>query len=296
MRSRVSGRQAGDRATIIGLAVSAAWLILVAIFWLTGPSDSGASGLARLAAIVGVVLPLLLIWLAVGLARAIAELRAEATMLRARMEVLRPEERAAAERDAPIPSAPGRAATAALRPAPRATARPVETRQTDLPLEQPEPAVEVSPTELVLALNFPDGPDDHEAIAALKTALLDHELARSIRASQDVVTLLAQHGIYMDDLPPTRHDAAKWRRYLDGQRTGMSDLATIDDNAALETATTLMREDEVFRDVAHHFLRQYDRTLARAVGDMDDSLLTAAVETRSGRAFRLLAQVTGMFG
>lgn len=220
-------------------------------------------------------------------------------MLRARMEALRPEERAAAERDAALPSAPGRAATAGLRPAPRASAaaaRPVETRQSDLPLEQPAPAVEVSPTELVLALNFPDGPDDHEAIAALRTALLDHELARSIRAAQDVVTLLAKHGIYMDDLPPARHDAGKWRRFLDGQRTGMADLATIDDAKALDTGAALMREDEVFRDVAHHFLRQYDRTLARAAGGMDDGLLAAAVETRSGRAFRLLAQVTGMFG
>ena len=60
--------------------------------------DTSSGGLARLAATVAVILPLVLVWIAVGLARAIAELRAEAVLLRTRMEALRPAERAAAER------------------------------------------------------------------------------------------------------------------------------------------------------------------------------------------------------
>lgn len=218
-------------------------------------------------------------------------------MLRTRMEALRPEERAAAERDAPLPAAPGRAATATLRPAPPRPARPAapEPRQSDLPLDQPEPP-RVSPSELVGALNFPDGPDDHAAIAALRAALADPTTARTIRAAQDVVTLLARHGIYMDELPPGGDEAAGWRRFLDGQRSGLQALGRITDQTVLDIAGTLMREDEVFRDAAHHFLRQYDRTLSRAAAEMDDALLAAAASTRSGCAFRLLAQVTGMFG
>lgn len=292
-RLRAAARK-GDRATLIGAAVTAVWLLLVLLFWLMGPSGAASSGLGRLASLVGVILPPVLVWIAVGLARAIAELRAEAMMLRARMEALRPEERAAADRDAALPAAPGRAATATLRPAPARAPRVAEPRQPDLPLDQPE-TVRVPPADLVAALNFPDGPDDHRAIAALRAALADPETARSIRAAQDVVTLLARHEIYMDDLPPARVDAGAWRRFLDGQRSGTAALATIEDDAALDMVTALMRGDEVFRDAAHHFLRQFDRCLSRNAPDMDDALLAAATETRSGRAFRLLAQVTGMF-
>ena len=64
---------------------------LVALFWLLGPAgtDGGPSGVARLVSIMGTVLPLALIWMAVGLARAIEELRTEAALLRARMDMLR---------------------------------------------------------------------------------------------------------------------------------------------------------------------------------------------------------------
>lgn len=296
LRSAIARGRSGERAVLVGAGVSALWVVLVLLFWLTGPADGAPTGLGRLASVVGVVLPLVLIWTAVGLARTLADLRAEAVMLRARMEALRPDERAAAEQDAPLPDTPGRAAVAALRPsARRAAARAAQPEQSDLPLDAPGPPPP-SAAELIAALNFPDGPDDHVAIAALRVALGDPETARAIRSAQDVITLLARHGIYMDDLPDARADAAGWRRFLEGRRGDARALATIEDQAALDTAGALMAQDEVFRDAAQHFLRQYDRTLARFSAGMDDRALAAAVDTRSGRAFRLLAQVQGMFG
>ena len=89
LRGLVSGQEARDRATIIGLALTAGWLLLVAVFWLAGPEGAPPSGLARLMSAVGVILPVALIWMAVGLARAIAELRTEATLLRTRLDMLR---------------------------------------------------------------------------------------------------------------------------------------------------------------------------------------------------------------
>lgn len=299
------GRSIGrrDRAVVIGAAVSAVWVLMVLVFWLAGPSDAPPmGGLARLASIVGVVLPLILIWIAVGLAQAIAALRAEARALRARVEVMRGGDPA---RPDPVPATPGLASAAAARASARPAVRPsdtrapdarTESRQTDLPFEQsaPEP---VPPEALVAALNFPDGPDDHAAIAALRTALADPDTARAIRAAQDVITLLASHGIYMDDLDPTPAPPEIWRRFAAGQRgPAVAGLGTIDDAAALDLAGALMRGDEVFRDAAHHFLRQYDRMLVRADGQMNDDGLAALAATRSGRAFTLLAQVTGMFG
>ncbi|HRO15349.1 MAG TPA: hypothetical protein PLL33_09950 [Paracoccus sp. (in: a-proteobacteria)] len=148
---------------------------------------------------------------------------------------------------------------------------------------------------LVTALNFPDGPDDHAAIQALRTALSDPETARVIRAAQDVVTLLAKGGIYMDDLSPAAIPPAVWRRLAAGGRSAaLTELAAVSDAGMLDLAAGMMRNDEVFRDAAHHFLRQYDRTLARVGEDLNDTGLAAMADTRSGRAFILLAQVAAM--
>ncbi|MBB1492557.1 hypothetical protein H5395_13645, partial [Paracoccus sp. MC1854] len=90
-----------DRAVVVGLVASAAWLLLVLLFWLLGPEGAPASGLVRLASLLGVVLPFALIWMAVGLAGAIADLRAEAMLLRTRLDMLR-----GAGQDAPARAEP----------------------------------------------------------------------------------------------------------------------------------------------------------------------------------------------
>ncbi|WP_134724284.1 hypothetical protein [Paracoccus luteus] len=288
LRGLVSGQEARDRATTIGLALTGAWLALVLIFWLAGPDGAPASGLARLMSAVGVILPVALIWMAVGLARAIADLRAEAQALRARVESMR-----AFSGDAPVPAPPPSAGVARAAARPAAATR-AETRQSALPLDVPEsPAV--TPEELVAALNFPDGPDDVIAIEALKSALTDPEAARVIRAAQDVITLLADNGLYMDDLDPRPAAPEVWRRFAAGTRgPAVAALAGIADDDLIAAADALLKGDEVFRDAAHHFLRQYDRMLTRVADDLNDAGMAALADTRSGRAFVLLAQATGV--
>lgn len=300
LRRLTEGR---DPAALVGLAASAAWVALVLLFWLLGPEGSPASGLGRLLALAGVILPLALIWMAVGLARAIEELRTEAALLRARMDMLRgsegeperPNARPAAEprpRAEPRPATQARPAAAARAPA----TRPAAPRQSDLPLEPPPPPVQAEPATLIIALNFPDGPDDHETISALRTALADPEAAKVIRAAQDIVTLLAQQGVYTDDLRASVASATPWRRLIAGQRgPALADLAAADADGA-EAIARAMRGDEVFRDAAQHFMRQFDRTLARSAEELGDEGILALASTRSGRAFALLAQVMGMFG
>ena len=302
LRRLAAGR---DRAVIVGAAVTAAWLLLVGLFWLFGPEGGPASGLARLLSLVGILLPVALIWLAVGLAGAVAELRRESLLLRAQVEQMRGGRGDAGDEisGAGLGATPQtRGAGAATMPAPRATPRAVrtpeqrlETRQGDLPFEQPAP-VAIPPEDLIAALNFPDGPDDHRAIAALRASLADPEAARTIRAAQDVVTLLAQHGVYADDLDRAALSAALWRRFLDGERGPVLAALASGDDATAGIVAGLMRADEVFRDAAHHFLRQYDRTLVRIAPEISDDSLALLSDTRSGRAFALLAQVSGMFG
>lgn len=309
----------GDRAAVIGLALTALWLALVGLFWLFGPEGDGqSSGLMRLASLFGVLLPPALIWIAVGLARAIAALRAEADQLRAHMSQMQadvpvPESASAglaalggaARPDAPSAPPPATAPVAA-RPHPPSRPQPLpskpprlapaDARQAAMRFEAPE-SVAVDPEDLIRALNFPDGPDDHAAIASLHAALRDHENARMLRSAQDVVTLLAGADLYMDNLLPEPVPAALWRRFAEGQRgASVAALDGIRDADAQQMAAHLMRGDEVFRDAAHHFLRHFDLLLGRLVPQLDDAQIGRLAQTRSARAFLLLGHVAGVFG
>ena len=77
-----------DRAIVAGAAASAGWLLLVVLFAWLAPGGDGGNGGSWLMRLSGVVMPLALIWLAVGFARAIAALRAEADALRARLDAI----------------------------------------------------------------------------------------------------------------------------------------------------------------------------------------------------------------
>ena len=292
-----SGR--GNRALVIGAALTALWLVMLLVFWLT--SDGSASG-AGWVSVVAALMPLGLIWLAVGIARAIDALRAEADTLRAQLD----RERLMAEpprNPAPASRAPAPAPRAAPMPRPAAPPRRADPaaagadpRQTSLGLDAPEP-LDLPGETVILALNFPDGPDDTAAIAALREALRDPDQARLIRSAQDVVTLLAERGIITDDLVPDTTDPAAWRRFGDGQRgRAVSGVGAIRDAAALEAATAAMRGDEVFRDAVHHFLRLFDRSVTELMPQLSDDEILWLAQTRSARAFMLLARAAGLFG
>ena len=73
-------------------------------------------------------------------------------------------------------------------------------------------------------------------------------------------------------------------------------LAVVDDAQALAGAAEMMRADAVFRDVAQHFMRHFDRLLGQRAETDGDTVLAVLAETRSGRAFTLLGQITGVLG
>ena len=76
-----------------------------------------------------------------------------------------------------------------------------------------------------------------------------------------MLTLLSQDGIYMDDLQPDRAKPEIWRRFAQGERgRTIAALGGVRDRSSLALTAARMREDTVFRDAAHHFLRTFDRT------------------------------------
>lgn len=149
---------------------------------------------------------------------------------------------------------------------------------------------------LIRALNFPETEDDVAGFAAMRIALANPRLSPLIRAAQDVLTRLAQEGIYMDDLRPDRARTEFWRAFAQGTRGPLvAPLGGIRDRSCLAITSGRMRSDPEFRAAVHLFLREFDRVFATFEPTADDSQITALADTRSARAFMLLGRVSGVF-
>ncbi len=154
----------------------------------------------------------------------------------------------------------------------------------------------VSREDLVRALHFPETVEDEAGFAALRRALKDRRTAQLVNAAQDVLTLLSQEGIYMDDLRPDLARPEVWRQFASGERgRPVAALGGIRDRSSLALTATRMKQDPIFRDAVHHFLRKFDSMLVEFEAEASDSELTALSDTRTARAFMLLGRVTGTF-
>lgn len=313
---------APGRATIEWLAVAATLLWLAGAGAMLWTAPEGAGPLGRTLMAVATILPILLIWLAVLTARSARALRAEAARLQALVDTMRAASLAQAQggvREGPNLERRLQELMAAQRRTEAALAQltgaaPERTPALSGPAEpapatpEPQPALAlgsgdtpahqpVSMEDFLRALNFPDSPEDKPGFRALRLALADARAARLIRAAQDVLTLLSEDGIYMDDLVPDPPRPDLWRRFARGERgPAVAAMGGVRDRASLALASGRMREDAVFRDAAHHFLRHFDRMLETFETSANDAQIARLAETRSARAFLLLGRVTGSFG
>lgn len=317
--------RAMSRAEWIALALTIVWLGLVgAFFGLMKPVDGGDAS-ASIMTIIGVFLPIAMIWVAAILARVAREMRVEAIELRHSVEAMRQawvsqqsnrsmpmmekklDEIAQTTRQtetaiatftsrrdaqATVASADKKAAFAAPRPANPAEDQPALALGT--PAEDMRSPVLVG--EFIRALNFPDNGEDKEGFRALRRALEDRSMSKLVRAAQDVLTLLSQDGIYMDDLKPDRARPEIWRKFAKGERgREVAALGGVRDRSSLALSAGRMRQDTIFRDAAHHFLRQFDKTFVEFEVNASDQEVAELAETRTARAFMLLGRVTGTF-
>ncbi|MFD0859031.1 hypothetical protein [Roseovarius aquimarinus] len=313
---------------LAALVLSGLWLTLAAVvFAIFGFGGSeGAIGFLVVAMVV--FMPVAMIWVAATAARTARVMRDESARLHAAIDAIRKayiaqsqsliapgggqttvarklDEIAAAQRKTetalatfssirPMPSAqPARRAA----PAP-APAAPADDGQVALPLGTQ--ASDMSPplerADFIRALNFPETAEDKEGFAALRRALKDRPTAQLIQAAQDVLTLLSQDGIYMDDLRPDMARPETWRSFAGGARgRAIAALGGIRDRSSLALAAARMKNDPIFRDAAHHFLRRFDQMFSSFADDASDSDISDLSDTRTARAFMLLGRVAGTF-
>ena len=165
-----------------------------------------------------------------------------------------------------------------------------------LPRDLSDPQAPLSHEDFIRAANFPKNSEDRVGFAVLKLALENDRTSPFIRASQDMLTLLSQEGIYMDDLNPEKTRPEVWRHFGQGKRgKDIAPLGGIRDRMIIEKVSGRMREDIVFRDALHHFLRKFDLVFTEFREEATDEDLAQFSETRSGRAFMLLGRIAGTF-
>lgn len=308
---------------IIAITLSALWLVGSAIFFLGMGGTAifqpeNMDQLSFVMTLLAVFLPVAVIWVAASAARSARIVKDESQRLQAAIDAMRQTYVADRQTHGLTPStgvekkldeivesakktettvatfASARPKAGAPAPSPTVPSDDQPTLALGTSAEDFAPALET--VDFIRALNFPETAEDQAGFAALRRALKDRKAAALVQASQDVLTLLSQEGIYMDDLRPDRAKPEIWRRFAAGERgRAVAVLGGIRDRSALALSAGRMRSDAIFRDAAHHFLRRYDQMLAEFVEYATDEEIAALSETRTTHAFMLLGRVTGMF-
>ncbi|SEN33587.1 hypothetical protein SAMN04488003_11389 [Loktanella fryxellensis] len=321
---RKPGSASGSGLTgsdLTALGVAAAWVVIVVLLMLLLPAaPDGFGGLQWLVLGMALIVPLGLIWMAAALTRTRDAVAADQHHLLATIDALRTTLTAERKARANAPTVEAKLneiahtarqtektlATFATTRAGAAKSKvgiasaamtPQDDQQTlALGTQDDDTAPPLSRGDFIRALNFPDTEKDVAGFDALRRALKDRTARQLVQAAQDVLTLLSQDGIYMDDLIPDRARPEVWRRFAGGERgRALAGLGGIRDRSSLALSAGRMREDTIFRDAAHHFLRLFDKTLVTFEPEATDEEIAALTDTRTARAFMLLGRVTGTF-
>jgi len=306
-------------AEIIAIILTVVWMVGVGLFfWVLPPgssADDRVDSLRVVLIVMAIFLPVAMFWVAVAAARSARVMREESRRLQAAIDTMREtyvNERARSVKESEALTVESKMDAIPL--AERGVATFSSNRQNQAPEPQPvapgqqdqaslelgtraeDIAPPLSKADFIRAINFPDTDQDQDGFDALRRALQDRYARELIQASQDVLTLLSQDGIYMDDLRPDRARPEVWRRFAAGERgRALAALGGVRDRSSLALTAARMREDTIFRDASHHFLRRFDQALVRFEADATDEELVALAETRSARAFMILGRATGAF-
>lgn len=162
---------------------------------------------------------------------------------------------------------------------------------------EPPQTVSISWDSVVRALQFPKDENDDAGFAAIREVVGDHDLAALLQAAEDVLSLLSEDGLYMEDVQPQIAPLSLWQRYAAGTRgKDVADIGGVRDEVALAIARGRVRNDPVFRDTALHFLRRFDKLSERMLAELgDDPMILEVADSRTGRAFMVIARVMGVF-
>lgn len=317
-RTAVSGITGIEMVAVVATVI---WLGLSGFYILTG-APRADQGMGFLLSAMVIMMPIALIWVASMTVRSTRVMREESARLAAAIDAIRQayvNQAQSGRNEAPHPAVLKRLdeISGTLKNQDTTLAMLAGMRQADpsaMPSPDPDPSTEdnqpalslgtpaeahqppLSNADFIRALHFPETSDDTEGFAALRRALKDRQAAQLIQAAQDVLTLLSQDGIYMDDLRPDMARPEVWRAFARGTRgREIAALGGVRDRSSLALTAGRMKQDPIFRDAAHHFLRRFDQNIALFEQHASDAEISELAGTRTSRAFMLLGRVAGTF-
>uniref|UniRef100_UPI00406C476B hypothetical protein n=1 Tax=Phaeobacter sp. PT47_59 TaxID=3029979 RepID=UPI00406C476B len=310
-------------AETIAILLAVLWLLAALAAYLLIPQDGAGIGAWTnwVLGALAVVLPVALLWVGAMLLRSVRIIRAETQRLHSAIDGLRHSYLTHAQQASAVAEPSVAKKLEEIAEATRKTESALATFQSSrrsaprpaIPAEAAQmaaadqgtlalgtPSDEMSPPlaldQFIRALNFPETAEDEEGFSALRAALRDRKAAQVIQAAQDVLTLLSQDGIYMDDLRPDMARPEIWRQFAQGARgRAVAALGGIRDRTSLALTAARMKQDPIFRDAAHHFLRRFDQMFTEFETEASDSEISALGDTRTARAFMLVGRVAGTF-
>lgn len=323
-----------DRMTLMGLGAGVLWVLTVlayAIGFFGGADAPGApqpGAFSALLFMLGAIGPVALLAALIATARRAEALRREIAALRERLP-------ARGAESAPQPAALARAAADGARMGGAESLKAIDARlagieaalaslvgqesegrrgakktapqRASTQADQPalpfadaasrEPSTQIAWSDIVRALDFPR--DDHDAagFAAVRAALRDPEIARLLQAAEDVLSMLASDGLHMEDMRPEAASLSAWKAYAEGARGAKAAaIGGVRDDAALALVRDRMRRDAIFRDSGLVFVRRWSGLIVRLFRELgEDALVLEVADSRSGRAFMLVARAMGAF-
>ncbi len=302
-------------ADLIALVLSLVWLGASLLFFFTVGLGETRDPLTFLVTFMAVAMPIAMFWLGASAAKSARVIREESERIQATIDAMRhvyieqQQEQTSAGLPPALEKRLAEIAELAINAQKTAVANGGTAQTGDAPLEErviqpelalepasPAPEPQLSADDFIRAMNFPEDPEDKIGFRAMRAALADHRTAALIRSAQDLLTLLSEDGIYMDDLRPDRTRPELWRRFSEGERgAALAGLAAVRDRSSLSLTSARMKQDPIFRDTAHHFVRRFDDVLEEFGKTATDEELVRLSDTRTARAFMLLSRVTGTF-
>ncbi|GAA6191753.1 hypothetical protein [Phaeobacter sp. NW0010-22] len=315
-------RQMVTGIEIVAILLSVLWLGgALAYFFVSPPQQPAAIGVGFLVTMLAVFMPVAMIWVAATAARSSRVMREESHRLQAAIDAIRhayvtQQQRATIGQEPSVAKKLDEIAETARKTETTLATFSTKRREPVRPASQTEQAADVNgdqgslelgtPAEtlspplpsddFIRALNFPETAEDIDGFSALRRALKDRKAAQLIQAAQDILTLLSQDGIYMDDLRPDLSRPEVWRQFAQGTRgRAVAALGGVRDRSSLALTAGRMKQDPIFRDAAHHFLRRFDQMFTEFEPEASDEEISALSDTRTARAFMLLGRVAGTF-
>ena len=317
-------------AVAVGVLISAAWVILVALFFLFSRQSIAASfeePLIGILTLLSIILPVVLIWTLALTANATQRLKREANELRAEMAEVASELRVTAQnfpsdqqeivKQLKLIAEMTLANDKRLRqigqqaaPAPQIDVvemnktvfgdfqAPEGDGQIALPLQTSDhgelPPMPVE--DVIAALNFPNNAQDKSGFRALRRAMRDRRLRQMLDSAQFVMSQLTEEGIFMDDLNPDRPVTDAWRRMAGGASgKEVSTVGGVRDKAVLALAQGRMKTNREFRERSHYFLREFGGFLEDIEPRLKNHEITDMADTRTARCFMVMARASGAF-